>query len=63
MMMAYGRKVRRELERKVALAKMNKELCGEDEIIFNIPLDLGGKLTKVRLPLKKPLIYVPGEAP
>ena len=50
MMMAYGRKVRRELERKVVLAKMNKELCGEDEIIFNIPLDLGGKLTKVRLP-------------
>ena len=50
MRMAYGRKVRRELERKVALAKMNKELCGEDEIIFNIPLDLGGKLTKVRLP-------------
>ena len=48
--MAYGRKVRRELEQKVALAKMNKELCGEDEIIFNIPIDLGGKLTKVRLP-------------
>ena len=63
MMMAYGRKVRRELEQKVALAKMNKELCGEDEIIFNIPIDLGSKLKKVSLLSKKPLIYVPGEAP